>query len=76
MKYPLKNSENRARLDIAYRNARKSLVAMLRVLQLVDDQNNASKVKQALLNIKIAYNRGSLGWDDEAKAMAKDKKKK
>ena len=69
MKYPLKNSENRARLDIAYRNARKGLISMLRVLQLVGDQHNASKVKQALLNLKIAYSRGSLGWDDK-----KDKK--
>ena len=67
MKNPLKNSGNRARLDIAYRDARKGLINMLRVLQLVGDHHNAGKVKQALLNLKIAYNRGSLGWDDEDK---------
>ena len=68
MKNPQKNLGNRARLDLAYRDAQKSLVKMLRVFQLVGDSHNATKVKQSLLTLKIAYNRGVLGWDDKNKA--------
>ena len=67
MKNPQKNLENKARLDLAYRDAQASLVKMLRVFQLVGDNHNATKVKQSLLTLKIAYNRGILGWDNENK---------
>lgn len=63
MKNPLKNAGTKARLDIAYRDAKKALVTILRVYQMVGDNQNAAKIKQALLTLKIAYNRGSLGWD-------------
>jgi len=62
-KNPQKNFGNRARLDRSYRDAQKALVKMLRVFQLVGDSHNATKVKQSLLTMKIAYNRGVLGWD-------------
>ena len=67
MKNPLKNAGTKARLDLAYRNARKSLVTMLRVFQMVGDIQNANKVKQSILTLKIAYNRACLGWDDKDK---------
>ena len=67
MKNPQKNPGNRAHLDHAYRDAQKALVKMLRVFQLVGDTHNAIKVKQSLLTLKIAYNRGVLGWDDKDK---------
>ena len=67
MKNPQKNLGNRTRLDLAYRDAQKALMKMLRVFQLVGDTHNATKVKQSLLTLKIAYNRGVLGWGDENK---------
>ena len=67
MKNPLKNAGTRASLDLTYRKAQKSLAAMLRVLKMVDDFQNASKVKQSILTLKIAYNRACLGWDDKDK---------
>ena len=67
MKNPLKNLGNRARLDRAYRDAQKSLVTMLRIFQMVGDTHNANKVKQSLLTLKIAYNRGALGWESDDK---------
>ena len=67
MKNPLKNAGTKASLDLAYRKAQKSLAAMLRVLKMVDDFQNAGKVKQSILTLKIAYNRACLGWDDKDK---------
>jgi hypothetical protein len=67
MKNPQKNLGNKTRLARAYRDSQKSLVKMLRVFQLVGDNHSATKVKQSLLTLKIAYNRGMLGWDNENK---------
>jgi|6_EtaG_2_1085325.scaffolds.fasta_scaffold95405_2 hypothetical protein len=67
MKNPLKNAGTKASLDLAYRKAQKSLATMLRIFKMVGDIQNANKVKQSILTLKIAYNRGCLGWDDKDK---------